>query len=456
MRTPHFKTARWAPLAALLVGAPMLIGFVSPEIESAARAGVARSGSNLLRELFSMRPALANEEAGPFAQYREALEALRLHHAGAAIDRRKVRELTYAAIRGMLVSLNDPFTSFLDPEAWQRMQQITRGDFDGIGAVLEQSGTDIRVVRTFEGSPAWKAGVKAGDLVTCVGRAARRGGPIETRSTLGMDIDEVVKLIQGPPGSRISLTILRKGEKTPRSFQLSRAHIEPPTVQFWMEDRENKIGHILLNEFNEKSDAQFDRAYRALQRQGMRALVFDLRYNPGGLLNVAVDITSRFVDSGPAVIVQERSGQRQGLKVRSRVLRNRLPLAVLINESSASASEIVAGAIKDNGVGTLVGEHTFGKGLVQTLFPLGDGSALRLTTARYFTPKLNDINNKLDADHRPIFGTGGITPDVEVTQSEAFQDQDWSDPNRARDAQLKKALELLRTRLTSRTAHRTP
>jgi carboxyl-terminal processing protease len=392
----------------------------------------------------------AQEESGAYEAFKEAIEILRREYLyGEKVDGSKqFRELTYSAIRGMLYALNDPFTSFLDPEAWAQMQQATRGDFEGIGAVLEPFGQDVRVLRPIPGTPAFKAGLKPRDIIMSVAQVASNGKIGKAISTLGMDINEVVKLIKGPSGTKVAISVLRKGVSKPITFVITRAHIEPPIVQSWMEDKEHKIGRILLNEFNEKSGRQFDKALSELEKQGLRALIFDLRYNPGGLLNVAVEIGSRFVDRGPIVIIQSKTGQREELYARPSLrMKKRYPLVVLINESSASASEIVAGAIQDNGVGILVGQHTFGKGLVQTLLQLSDNSALRLTTQKYFTSKGKDISNKYDEEHRPIFGTGGIKPDVEVKQSEEWIDQNFED--KVHDTQLQKALEILRTRLAS-------
>ena len=431
-----------------LVGLPTFIGFAGPDATDGRWDRVSRDGARLVRNLFSMRSAHAADDH-PLTAYQEAMAVLKQNYYGRDISKPKEnRELTEAAIRGMLYSLNDPFTSFLDKEEWDQMQQTTRGDFEGIGAVLEPFGQDVRVVRPIPESPAFKAGIKAKDVILSVDEFSG-DKKVRNKPTLGMHINDVVKLIKGPKGTKVGITVMRKGSPQPISFVITRAHIEPPTVQFWMEDDKNKIGRILLNEFNEKSDAQFGRALEILQKQGMKALVFDLRYNPGGLLNVAVDIGSRFVEKAPVVVIQEKNGYKQPIPARGRRTLKGMPIAVLINENSASASEIVAGAIQDYSAGTLIGEHTFGKGLVQTLFPLDDGSALRLTTAKYFTPKLNDINNKFDEDHRPIFGTGGIKPDIAIKNAEEFVDQDWTDDNKKFDLQLKKALEVLRTKLAS-------
>jgi carboxyl-terminal processing protease len=443
----------WPGAVFALVALAALVGFAGPDSRVDPWRQGTRSAQRILN-LFRVPAASAQESSGPYSAYEEALGILKKDYAGPAIGPKKTQELTYAAIEGMLNSLNDPFTSFLDPDDWRTMQQTTQGSFDGIGAVLEPIGKDVRVVRPIPNSPAYNAGIKAGDVVFSVGtHDTRTGKLLTTTPTFGKVIGEVVKLIKGPRGTKVTVTVLRKGVVKPLSFVVTRAHVEPPIVSYWMEDQQNKIGHIVLNEFNEKSDQQFDKAVADLKHQGMRALVFDLRYNPGGLLNVAVDIGSRFIPRGTVVIVQEKNGQQKRYfadpgepKLKD------VPLAVLINENSASASEIVAGAIKDYHLGTLVGEHTFGKGLVQTLYPLPDDSALRLTTAKYFTPLGKDINNRYDDEHRPIFGTGGIKPDVEVKQSEAWTDQNFDD--KKNDTQLHRAMDLLRQRLASVQARR--
>ncbi len=439
-----------------LVAFPMFIGFAGTDAASGRWDRVSRHSASLVRDVLSMRAASAKDDDPPYEAYREALSVLKSDYYGDKIDTKKSKDLTYEAIRGMLGSLNDPFTSFLDPDEWTSMQQTTRGDFEGIGAMLEQFGPEsalgVRVVRPIPDSPAYRAGLKAKDVIVSVGVYNEEGVKVKTVPTLGKNINDVVRLIKGPKGTKVDIEVTRAGHPGTITFHLVRAHIEPPIVQSWMEDPQNKIGHILLNEFNEKSEQQFDAAYKRLQAEGMRALIFDLRYNPGGLLNVAVEMGSHFVDHGPIVWIQEKNGQQQPLRARRTAISVDIPVAVLINENSASASEIVSGAIKDNQAGYLIGEHTFGKGLVQTLFPLADGSALRLTTAKYFTPLKKDINNKYDEDHRPIPNTGGIKPDLEVKEPEDFVDQDWSPENKKHDLQLQKALDYLRTRIARNTA----
>lgn len=440
-------------LAAFAIGTGFVLGLAGPGTDTGLSRSTGRTEQAGVWARWTAWAggagvARAQAPTGPLEAFSEALSVLKRDYAKAPVNDKKTKELTYAAIQGMLTALNDPFTGFLDPEDWLSMQQATQGSFEGIGAVLEPYGRDVRVVRPLPGSPAFKVGLKAKDIIFSVGaHNPKTGKVIKTTPTLGKGINEVVKLIKGPQGTKVTIAVMRTGAPRPLKFTLTRQHIEPPVVDYWMEDEERKIGRIVLSEFNERADTQFERAWMNLKQKGMRALVFDLRYNPGGLLEVSIQIGSRFINQGPIVIVQEKNGRRHSIYSQSRVPKiGDMPLAVLINESSASASEIVAGAIKDHGRGTLIGQHTFGKGLVQTLFPLADGSALRLTTSKYFTPNGRDINNKYDEEHRPIFGTGGIIPDVEVEQSPDWVDQDFQD--KANDTQLKTALEVLRAKLT--------
>lgn len=442
MRLKHFLF----PAVFALVLLPMFVGFSGPEARQGDWERVGNHYARLMRAVFTLRPAMAEDERGPGAAYRNALKLVQREFHGATIDRAKTKELTFAAIHGMLHALNDPHTSFLEPKAWQQMRQNTSGSFEGIGAKLEEIGKQIRVFSPIPDSPAYHAGIKTGDIIVSVGtHDTKTGKLLKTTSVRGMDIDDVVRLIKGPRGTKVTVSMARKGVPEPISFTMIRAHVTPPLVTAWMEDPANKIGHIALSDFYETSPAQIDLAIADLRRQGMKALIFDLRNNRGGLLDVAIDVTSRFVDPGDVVtIVQEKNGRRHGLRASSAGQRSvRLPLVVLINEESASASEIFAGAIQDHGVGTLVGQHTYGKGLVQTLLDVGDGAALKVTTAKYFTPSGRDINNKYDEEHRPIEGTGGVKPDFEVKQPDAWTDVE----DKENDAQLKRALEILRQRL---------
>ena len=387
-------------------------------------------------------------EVDPVVSYKQAIALLDANYYGAPLDNKKTRQLTYEAIRGMLTSLHDQFTTFLDPSEWSQMQALTKGDFEGIGAYLDQkSGGFVRIVRPIPTSSAEKAGLQSGDQIIGV----------NGHSVRGKEMGEVIHLIKGPLGARIRLEILR-GTHT-LSVTVTRTRVEPPVVQHWMEDNQNRIGHIVLSEFNERSMEQLDSAFHDLERQKMKALVFDMRSNPGGLLDTAISVASIFVPSDGSdtaalkrnvVILREGGGQEKGLKLRPyEHTHGQIPLVVLVNNNSASASEIVTGAIKDYGVGTIIGERTYGKGRVQTLIPMDDHSALRLTTQLYFPPRHGDINFRRDEQGMRIPGTGGIVPDIEVKQSAAWKEENFRD--KANDLQLQTALCFLRARLQKKT-----
>jgi carboxyl-terminal processing protease len=344
------------------------------------------------------------------------------------------RQLTYAAIRGMLAALHDPYTRFMDPTEYRSMQEDTRGDFFGIGAQLQEKDGQVVIYRPIEGSPAEKAGVKAGDVIIEVDR----------KPIAGMRVDDVVKKIRGPRGTKVELTIRRKGEAKLLHIAIVRDLITSPVAYAYMEDEKLGIGRVRLEQFNEKCDQLLVQKVRDLEAKGLRALILDLRYNPGGLLNVAVDVASRFIDNGVVVLIQEKNGQVTKLFAERGRAFKPYPLVVLVNEWSASASEIVAGAIRDNKRGIIIGETTFGKGLVQTIFQLQDNSAVAITTAKYLTPSGYDLNRKVDPDGKEI-KRGGIQPDIVVKQSEEMSDID----DRAHDVQLQRAVEYLREKLTA-------
>ncbi len=375
-------------------------------------------------------------KADPVEDYKAALSLIQKNYYGKTFDAKTKRQLTYEAIRGMLFSLRDPFTGFLDPDEWTQMQATTRGNFEGIGAVLQQEGTEVKVVEPFENGPAETAGIRSDDVILRV----------DNQPTLGKTVNDVVKLIKGKANTQVHITVLRGKEE--KSFTITRARVEAPVVKHWMQDDAAKIGYIRLTEFNEKSVEQLTLAFNDLKKQGMKGLVFDLRGNPGGLLDTAIHVASMFIqrDSQPDlnnVVVHIREGggveKRHNLRSADYILDN-IPLAVVVNEGSASASEIVSGAIKDYGIGALFGDRTYGKGRVQTLYPLPDDSALRLTTALYFPPKKHDINYKHDDEGNRIPNTGGVLPDVPLEQPETWK----GFKDKAGDLQLNTASAYLR------------
>jgi carboxyl-terminal processing protease len=442
--------SRWftVPVIAGVVGLSLILGFSSGSIVG-ARAN--HAPVQIAQETDEIAPSSetpsgkSGRKVDPIEDYQGALNLLKKKYYGGPIDEKKTRQLTYSAIRGMLASLRDQYTGFLDPAEWKDMRETTDGDFEGIGAVLSPDKGEIRVFELIEGSPADKTGIKPDDIIVRVNGT----------SVIGKDLTEVVKMIKGPRGTKVRISVLRN--KKQQDFQITRARVIAPVVKWHMADYENKVGYIYLKEFNKKSVEQMEKAFEQLKQQGMKALIFDLRFNPGGLLETAVDVSSVFIprDLKPeldnvVVTIREGTGTEMRRELRSsKYMADGMPLVVLVNEGSASASEIVSGAVKDYGVGTIIGERTFGKGKVQTLFPLDDGSALRLTTALYFPPARQDINFKVDAEGVRLPNTGGIVPDIEVTQPD-----DWrgpTDKDRTKDRQYQKALTFLRARLKGNT-----
>lgn len=319
--------------------------------------------------------------------------------------------------KGMLSGLGDPYSEYYTVSEYKQIMESTSGEYCGIGATLSQSKEDgsCTVVNTFDGSPAAEGGILAGDIIY----------KVEDMEVAGMDLSQIVSYIKGEEGTKVKLTILRDGRE--RAVTLERRTIEISTVAYEM--KEGQIGYIQLSEFDDVSTEQFKAALEDLESRGMKGLVVDLRNNPGGLLNVVVEILDMFLPEGTVVYTEDKYGQRQNYASSADVM-TEAPVAVLVNEYSASASEIFAGAMKDYGRGTLVGTTTYGKGIVQRIMDLQDGSAIKLTVAAYYTPKGNNIHGK------------GVKPDVEVELTEENTAPDEN--GQTHDIQLEKALEVLK------------
>jgi len=397
-------------LATVITGS-FAVGLFEPEVR-------AKSG---LPEFFSsLRPGQSGQELDPLNTYNKVLQLVRERFYGEVpTDRR----LTYTAIKGMLNSLDDPYTRFLDPTEYADLRQENSGEFEGIGAQLDGAPTKegyVRINRPIPNGPAARAGVKRGDLIS----------KVDGQSVVGMTVDQAVKKIRGKADTTVRLTLIRTGVKDPIEVAIVRKPVEFEVVEKRMIPAGN-IGYVALAQFNELADHKVERAIRELERDGMKGLILDLRGNPGGLLDQAIDISSRFVPAGKNVtVIVEAGGEKDARRTNAaKYLGGKWPLVVLVNRTSASASEIVAGAVKDNKAGTIVGTTTFGKGLVQTVVPLEDGSACMITTAKYLTPLERDINRSRDQ-------RGGVEPDVvvEITEAQFLK---------AQDTQLEKAVELL-------------
>lgn len=318
--------------------------------------------------------------------------------------------------KGLLSGLGDPYSEYYTGEEYKQIMESTSGSYCGIGATLslnQEDGT-CTVVNTFDGSPAEEGGLLAGDIIY----------KVEDMEVTGMDLSKIVSYVKGEEGTKVKLTLIRDGKE--KEVTLTRRTIEISTVTYEM--KENQIGYIALSEFDEVSTEQFRAALEDLEKQGMKGLVVDLRNNPGGMLTVVVDILDMFLPEGTVVYTEDKYGNRQDYTATSQVV-TEVPMTVLVNGYSASASEIFAGAMKDYGRGTLVGTTTYGKGIVQRIMDLQDGSAIKLTIAAYYTPKGNNIHGK------------GIEPDVEV---ELTDENTTPDENgEIQDVQLEKAMELL-------------
>jgi carboxyl-terminal processing protease len=300
------------------------------------------------------------------------------------------KDLVYGAIKGMLNSL-DPHSAFMPPEAFKELKVDTQGEFGGLGIQIGIKNKILTIIAPIEDTPAYEAGVKAGDMII----------KIEGKSTKDITLYEAVSKLRGLKGTKVTITIAREGLDKPKDFTITRDIIKLKSVKSRVIDDE--IGYVKLTQFQEKTAGDLKKALKDLAQKDISSLVLDLRNNPGGLLKGAVDVTSQFLPAGKLVVyIQGRDGEKTKFNTSNGSGNYDYPMVVLVNEGSASASEIVAGALQDWEKALILGTQTFGKGSVQTVMPLSDGSALRLTTARYYTPKDRSIQ------------TTGITPDIIV------------------------------------------
>ncbi len=322
------------------------------------------------------------------------------------------QDLSYGAIRGMLMTLGDPYTSFVEPNIADILREDATGEFEGIGATVQmrQDGY-LEIVRPLPDHPAEEAGLEAGDLIVAV----------DEESIVGMGLWEALGLIRGPAGTEVTLEIARSGEPDTFSVTITRARIELPIVEYEM--LEGDVAYIRLTEFSATASELVKDALTELLAENPKGLVFDLRDNPGGYLNQAIAVADIFLDEGLIAIERDSRGGEQRFTSSSGDLGEDIPLVVLINSGSASASEIVSGAIQDRDRGWLIGEATLGKGSVQIPHNLSDGSQLRVTIARWYTPNDNTIHD------------AGLDPDLVV---------EWTEDTPAEeDPQLGRAIEVL-------------
>ncbi len=292
------------------------------------------------------------------------------------VDKKKLFEGAY---RGMLSTL-DPYSQFIDSKELQEFEIGTKGEFGGLGIEITIENNILTVITPFIGSPAYNAGILAGDKILKIGN----------ETTENMKIEDAVKRLRGKPGTTVTITILHEGADKTQEITLTRAIIEVPNVHYRMLDETAKIGYIQLVSFQEHTVEKLKEALEKLKAQGMKGVVLDVRNNPGGLLSVAIEVSNLFLPEGAVVVRTEGRSKAQSMqyKATKKGSYEDLPMAILVNKGSASASEIVAGALRDHGRAILVGETTFGKGSVQSVVPFEEyNAALKLTTARYYTPK---------------------------------------------------------------------
>ena len=324
--------------------------------------------------------------------------------------------------KGVVNSLGDPYSTYYTSEEYQKLIETTSGKYCGIGATVSQNYKTgiITIVEPFENSPAAKGGLKPGDVIS----------KVAGKEVTGEDISEVVTNMKGEEGTEVTLEIIREGKTEPFEVTLVRANIEVPSIQSELMD--DSIGYIRITEFEDNTDEQFEEALAELEKKNMKGLVIDLRNNGGGSLETVVNMLDRILPEGMIVYTKDKNGKGMEFKS-SDEEKLTIPLTVLINGNSASASEIFAGAVQDYGLGTLVGTTSFGKGIVQSVLPLDDGSAIKLTTSKYYTPK-----------GRNIHGTG-IDPDVEIELDEKVAGKITI--KKAEDNQLQKAISILKDKI---------
>ena len=326
------------------------------------------------------------------------------------------KEMVYGAIKGMVAAVGDPYTVFLPPTEQKRTQEDLGGQFEGVGIQIGFKGTQLAVIAPLDGSPAQKAGIKAGDFIVGIKDKEKN---VEI-GTVGMSLPDAVDLIRGKAGSAVTLVLTREGVDKPFEKELTRAKIEVPSVILTFEGPDKNIAHLKLLRFGDQTDNEWNNAIKKIKDQNGKGVILDLRNNPGGYLNGAVTIASEFMSSG-VVVIESGKGNNKELKVTGNPKLPNIPLIVLVNKGSASASEIVAGAIKDSGRGQIVGDTTFGKGTIQESQEIGQ-AGLHITIAKWLTPKGTWVN-----------GTG-LEPDVKITQGDDSE----------KDNQLEKAIELLK------------
>lgn len=327
-------------------------------------------------------------------------------------------KMVEGAISGMVAAIGDPYTVYLPPEENKVVEEDLQGSFGGVGIQIGFKGKQLAVVAPLPDTPAEKAGVKAGDFILAIKDEKKK----IDKTTGGMSLPEAVQIIRGPAGSEVTLTLLRDGQNEPIEVKLVRADIKVPSVILTFEGRNKDIAYLKLLKFGGETENEWNNAVSKIISNNTKGIILDLRNNPGGYLQGAVDIASDFLKLGTVVVSQEVNGKKDDFKTSRLPRLPRYPLVILVNEGSASASEILAGALRDQAEVKLVGKTTFGKGTIQEPKTINGGAGLHITIARWLTPKGEWVNEK------------GLKPDIEVDDK----------PDTTEDEQFNKALEVLK------------
>ena len=383
----------------------------------------------------------SENEDSPYEQLEILTRAMQLIRQDYVNDSKtSYKELTYSALHGMLESL-DPHSQFMEPKDFKSMQEDTKSEFAGLGVTLTEKSGILTILHPMEDTPGFEAGLLPGDQIL----------KINGESTEKLNINSAIEKLRGKVGERVTLTINRPSTSQLKDFEIIRAIIKVPSVkdaQILPLQGKARIGYVRITQFNEPTATELANALNTLEKDGMEALVLDLRYNPGGLLGSAVDVCGEFLEPNTLIVFTEgRTPSREYRTATTSTSQREYPIVVLTNYASASGSEIVAGALKDLGRALLVGETTFGKGSVQSVVSLPDGSAARLTTAKYFTP-----SRKLIHEH-------GVSPHIRATltheqetallRSRRKGEESSTPPRPPADPQLDRAVDALQATILS-------
>lgn len=369
----------------------------SPEIQSNSIAEAADSNESTIKVLSKLK----------------TINSLLDKYSLNEVDQTAVEDGIY---KGVMSSLKDPYAAYYTKAEYQAIKESSNGTYSGIGSTVSQNVQTgvVTIVKPFVNAPAYKAGILPGDIIY----------KVDDKEVTGLDLTEVVSYMKGKEGTKVKITIIREGESEPLEFTVNRKKVEVPTIEYEM--LSNKIGYISISEFDTVTIDQFKKAIDDLDKQGQKGLIIDLRNNGGGVLDAATEMLDRILPKGICTYTEDKYKNREDYKSTDKEVFTK-PMAVLINGNSASASEIFAGALQDYNLATLVGTTSFGKGIVQSVIPLSDGTAIKVTVSKYYTP-----------NGRNIHGTG-IEPDVEVELKDELKQKVVIE--KSEDNQLQKAVD---------------